>query len=145
MVKVKTKNQRNLPRSKRLRKKLHLGEFARTYYCVTASVKPDGNVGKEPNCELLMQYSDDVYDRLLDASLFATMGLSLEEGLIKLDISVDVPSSTPFEDVIALIESFEEFQEIKITNGVDVWYGEVWDLEDPFDIEHWEIKYQSRH
>lgn len=132
-MKVNTPEQRAAKRSRRLRKKLYLGEFAENCTLITSTLTnpllPESGILTDEQVDIICDVIDDVCDI---AEKHSSCIGSASSSRKKFTLYLITPVN--HENVAAITEeitSLESLCDSTVFKAVDANYSEIWDLEDP--------------
>ncbi|MCY9861225.1 hypothetical protein OTK49_01630 [Vibrio coralliirubri] len=149
MVKVTTSQQREQKRSKRLQKKLGLGEFKLNFHIVYGLIPHNEPLDPLNSIDYLNLIIDEFTEHV-----HTNVGLlCLSTGLVEVDdkcyleidagISIDSAKGSDF--VIGVFSKYiEESDHFFISDGKDDIYDPVWETKDPFDRKHWDAIFNKQ-
>ncbi|WP_210499021.1 hypothetical protein [Vibrio crassostreae] len=132
-MKVNTPEQRAAKRSRRLRKKLYLGEFAENCTLITSTLTNPLLLESGKLTDEQIDAICDVIDEVCDiaekhSAYIGTACSSKNKFKLYLITSVNHENVEPITEEIASLESLCDSTVFK---AVDANYSEVWDLDDP--------------
>lgn len=150
MRKVNTIEERNLNRTRRLRKKLSVGEFAENLHRLTAKlILPLGTTDEEA-LDKVFWIDDLLFESAVSmGGYMGTVGATkcletTDSKVYNIDACLCVPAQNSIEPIIEWAKGLgDHLKDIKITEGKDSEYDPVWDEEDSFDESLWKVIYSD--
>ncbi|HHJ3076407.1 TPA: hypothetical protein ACPVZG_000180 [Vibrio parahaemolyticus] len=136
MVKVSTAEGRNLKRSRRLQKKLFVGEFKVETHLIFGKFKPLSGSTQDEKDDEYFERMDEITDRIIAIGGYPSMSELCGDDAI---IHVDVSTKTSNEDVIKLAKETEWLTDKVVTDRKDAFYDPVWDEDEFTDLKHWPV------
>lgn len=142
MIKTKTAEQRELKRSKRLQKKLGLGEFKENFYAVAAKIPKPSNLEQKGFEDYMESFIDELTLHVSEHGGLISVSVEMVsidgEYFLNLDGGISLPASLGDQAVIDLFSAYiEKSAEFFISEGKDNNYDPIWDEDDCFNTENW--------
>lgn len=150
MVKTNTPEQRTAKRSRRLQKKLWVGEFRTNLYELSYQIRfnKDETSSLEPIKEML-DYSDEFFESLSSPSMYAgSMTTAYKEDendhIIQVECSILARVQYSEADIIEWVKNnLSTATELTLSEGKDVEYDAIWDRDDFDDKKYWRTIYEQ--
>ena len=150
MRKVNTIEERNLNRTRRLRKKLSVGEFAENLHRLTAKLILPLDTTDEEALDKVFWIDDLLFESAVSmGGYMGTVGATkclktTDFKVYNIDACLCVSAKNSIEPIIEWAKGLSDhLKDIKITEGKDSVYDPVWDEEDSFDESFWKVIYSD--
>lgn len=148
MLKVKNPEQRSLKRSKRLQKKLAVGEFKVNFHSVSAKFPKPASVGLFDFQHYLDSFIDEVTLHVSEHGGLVALSVEMvsvdSQDFVILDGGISLPAAQGSQAIINLLSAYiEKSVEFSISEGKDINYDPIWDEEDCFDKSHWKLLFKK--